>query len=94
MYVYGREFELETDHKPLNIYDTSSKPSARLERWVPRLQGYNFKVGYRPGKTNIADALSRLNSMVQKDPSGEEADFVRGFVQERTHDCKRGRKSI
>ena len=85
LYVYGREFELETDHKPLkHIYDASSKPSARLERWVLRLQGYNFKVIYRPGKTNIADALSRLNSMVQKDPSDEEADFVRGIVQEST----------
>ena len=39
---------------------------------------------YCPGKTNIAEALSRLTSMDQKDPSGEEADFVRGFVQERT----------
>ena len=29
LYVYGREFELETDHKPLkHIHDTSSKPSA------------------------------------------------------------------
>ena len=85
LYVYGREFELETDHKPLkHIYDTSSKPFARLERWVLRLQGYNFKVIYRPGKTNIADALSRLNYMVQKDPSGEEADFVRGIAQEST----------
>ena len=85
LYVYGHEFELETDHKPLkHIYDTSSKLSAQLERWVLRLQGYNFKVIYRPGKTNIADALSRLNSMVQKDPSGEEADFVRGIVQEST----------
>ena len=76
LHVYGHEFELEADHKPLKyIYDTSSKPSARLERWILRLQGYNFKVIYLPGKTNIADALSRLNCMVQKDPSGEEADF-------------------
>ena len=65
LYFYGREFELETDHKPLkHIYDTSSKPSVRLERCVLRLQGYNFKVIYPPGKTKIADALSRLNSMV------------------------------
>ena len=39
---------------------------------------------YRPGKTNIADALSKLNSMDQKDPSGEGADFVRVIVQEST----------
>ena len=58
LYVYGREFELETDHKPLkHICNMSSKRSAWIERWVLRLQGYNFKVIYRPGKTNIADAL-------------------------------------
>ena len=45
--------------KPLkHIYNMSSIPSARKERWVLRLQGYNFKVICRPGKTNIADALS------------------------------------
>ena len=76
LYLYGREFELEIDLKSLkHIYNTSSKPAARIERWDLRLQGYNFKVIYHPGETNIADALSRLNSMDQKDPSGEEADF-------------------
>ncbi|PFX21240.1 Retrovirus-related Pol polyprotein [Stylophora pistillata] len=83
--VFGREFEQETDHKPLQcIYNKSSKPSARIERWVLCLQGYNFKVIYRPGKTNIADALSRLNSVNQKNCSGEEADFVRVHAQEST----------
>ena len=84
-YVFGREFELETDHKLLQcIYNKSSKPSARIERWVLRLQGYNFKVIYRPGKTNIADALSRLNSVNQKDCRSEKADFVRVLAQEST----------
>lgn len=60
-YIYGREFELVTDHKPLEaIYSPRSKPCARIERWVLRLQPYNFRVTYLPGRQNIADSLSRL----------------------------------
>ena len=60
-YVFGIEFVLETDHRPLQfIYSEKSKPSARIERWVLRLQSYKFKVEYKPGSQNIADSLSRL----------------------------------
>ena len=45
-----------------------------------RLQGYEFKVVYRPGKTNIADTLSRLNS-VKPLECGDEYDFVRAVVE-------------
>ena len=77
LYVMGRKFELETDHKPLEcIYTPRSKPCARIERWVLRLQSYDYKVVYRPGKTNIADALSRLNAK-SCDKTGEKEDFVR-----------------
>jgi len=55
-YVFGLEFELERDHKPLeHIYSRRSKPSARLERWVLRLQACDFREVHRPGKCNIAD---------------------------------------
>lgn len=60
-YVFGREFELVTDHKSLEgIFSPKSKPCARIERWVLRLQSYKYKTVYQPGKTNIADPLSRL----------------------------------
>lgn len=62
-YVYGRKFDLVTDHKPLEvIYSQRSKPCARIERWVLRLQPYDFRVVYIKGKQNIADSLSRLLS--------------------------------
>ena len=67
MYVYGIDFELLTDHKPLEfIYSRKSNPSARVNRWVLRLQTYKFVVKHIPEKTNIADSLSRLTSKAEK----------------------------
>ena len=58
LYVFGRKFELETDHKPLEyIYRKTSKPSACIKRGMLHLRGYDYKVVYCPGKANIADAL-------------------------------------
>ena len=62
-YIYGMRFDLVTDHKPLEvIYGPRSKPCARIERWVIRLQPYDFRVVYAPGQSNVADPLSRLLS--------------------------------
>ncbi|XP_062579420.1 uncharacterized protein K02A2.6-like [Saccostrea cucullata] len=67
MYLYGIDFELLTDHKPLEyIYSAKSKPSARISRWVLRLQPYRFKVVYIKGKDNIADPLSRLTQVNER----------------------------
>lgn len=50
-YLFGREFEIVTDHKPLEvIFGTRSKPCARIERWVLRLQSYRYKVVYKKVK--------------------------------------------
>ena len=83
MYVYGCKFQLETDHKPLEfIFGRLSKLSARIKRWVLRLQGYDYRVICWSGKANIADALSRLNQCEPKDTSGEEFDFVKAVAEE------------
>lgn len=62
LYLVGIEFELETDHRPLEaIFKPTSKPCARVERWVLRLQSFRFRVVYRKGSGNVADCLSRLS---------------------------------
>ena len=62
LYLCGLpEFDLVTDHQVLKtIYGPRSKPSARIERWVLRLQPFSYKVIYVPFRENIADSLSRL----------------------------------
>lgn len=38
IYLFGREFELISDHKPLEtVFEKKSKPCAKIERWVLRL---------------------------------------------------------
>ena len=76
LYVYGLpKFDLVTDHEALKvIYSRKSKPSARIERWVLRLQPYNYQVSSRK---NIADALSRLTKIVASNQSQDDEEYVR-----------------
>lgn len=76
IYLLGIIFELETDHRPLEtLFSTTSKPTARIERWLLRLQAFKFKVVYRKGSANLADCLSRLASHVE-DPNWTEESEV------------------
>ena len=64
-YVLGRQFTVETDHKPLEMIHQKSLASAppRLQRMLLQLQRYDVTIRYRPGKEMLlADALSRCPS--------------------------------
>ena len=59
-YLYGRKFDIYTDHKPLVYLHNSVKPELRAHNLKTKLIGYDFNIIHIPGEKNkIADFLSR-----------------------------------
>ena len=60
-YLIGREFVLQTDHRPLTYLQKSKTSNGRLMRWSLALQEYHFVLVPIAGSANLeADVLSRL----------------------------------
>ena len=57
-------FTVVTDHNPLTYLQTQNTLSRRQVRWSEYLQMFTYKWLYRPGKSNIADPLSRNPAVV------------------------------
>ena len=55
LYLYGKEFTLITDHKPLEVIYGSKSAKYQLYRTM----AFTFNVVYKPGATNPADYLSQ-----------------------------------
>ncbi|XP_063911941.1 uncharacterized protein LOC135128792 [Zophobas morio] len=69
-YLYGREFNILSDHKPLVWLFNVKDPGSRLMRWRLKLEEYKYKIIYKSGKTNQnADALSRMFAFTDSDNS-------------------------
>jgi len=81
-YVFGRSFELVTDHKPLlgllgEARSTSPQASARIRRWSVYLSMFEYVLKFRKtGAHANADALSRLPLPIQAPPSTEPPELV------------------
>lgn len=60
-YLYGKQFIIETDHKPLVWLFSIRDANSRLVKWRLRLEEFDYKIQYKKGKENlVADALSRV----------------------------------
>ena len=65
-YLWGRKFNILTDHKPLVGLFREDKPipvtaALRIQRWALTLAAYDYNIVYKPGSSHSnADALSRL----------------------------------
>lgn len=83
LYVFGKKFKVITDAKPLvPIFNKpSSRPPARIERWLMNLQQYQFETVYEPGLANPADYPSRhpINDPSDTD-SASDVERTEGYV--------------
>lgn len=62
-YIYGRNFNIITDHQPLKYLFNLKEPNSRLVRWRLKLEEFDYTVHYKKGKNNTnADFLSRLEA--------------------------------
>ena len=65
-YLYGRQFTIQSDHKPLSFmfHESKSIPpmaSSRVQRWPLALSAYQYNIEYKAGSRLChADGLSRL----------------------------------
>ena len=72
-YLYGRQFIIESDHRPLEQIHKKNldKAPPRLQRMLLRLQPYDCIIQYKPGKEMvIAITLSRLSPIDRNEISG------------------------
>ena len=59
-YLYGKQFEVYSDHKSIRYIFTQWDLNMRQRRWMEFLEDYDFTLHYHLGKENVVvDALNR-----------------------------------
>ena len=86
-YISGAPITVITDHQPLLGIWKKPNPPLRIARWGLRLQPYDIKLTYGPGKDNPADFMSRHPTNKQELTSREEKvaeEYINFVVREST----------
>jgi hypothetical protein len=59
-YLVGGKFKVKTDHNSLRYFLEKKDLNERQQKWVSKIQAYDFEIEYVKGKNNVVvDALSR-----------------------------------
>ena len=56
--------QLQTDHHPLTYLKSQPNLSRKQARWLEFLSRFNYDWKYIPGRTNVADPISRIHAAV------------------------------
>jgi hypothetical protein len=61
-YLYGKSYDIYTDHKSLKYIFTQKELNLRQRRWLELIKDFDLSIQYHLGKANVvADAPSRTN---------------------------------
>ena len=73
-YVYGRKFDIYTDHRPLTYVFSRKTKSPRMSRWSHELSFYQYRLLYKKGASHhVPDLLSRaVNAIDLGNPDPEQ----------------------
>ena len=80
LYLLGRDFNLVTDNRAVQLIfnNPNSNPPAVIRRWHLRLSGFRVNTIHKPGKSNIADYMSR--NPVEDASTSKYAEMADQFV--------------
>ena len=75
-YLQGSKHPIRviTDHSNLRYFMTTKELTAKQIRWAEKLAAFDFKIEYRKGKLNPADAPSRRPDIFKPDGSEDNND--------------------
>ena len=88
-YLFGQNFIVKTDHKPLTYSMKYLETSPRIAKWIIKLSEYDFKMVYQKGDENvIADALSRIHLNLVEEKELNYNDLIETYHKLTGHGSK------
>ena len=63
-YLYGAQFTILTDHKPLKSLFLNEIKNTKIQRWAMLIAEYGMPIEHRSGKNNVRDMLSLICYLV------------------------------